>query len=397
MKLSSLFTRPFKWARRNHPVVIFDIGSASIGGAVVYFNKEVPQITYTTRVRLPFQEEADGRHLLPHIEEILSQVARSIQKDGLQPKGKVTTVPREVVCIFSSLWSNTQTTGASFQHKERFEVTDTILDNLLAQVHEKNKEGKTSDSVTIEEIIINSLLNGYPTQYPVGKEVQSIYVTLLESSITKELHTKIQDILYTVFNPDIPLLLRSFTLAAFSVTRDTFEDIKDFLLVDVTGEITGLAVVRDSTLGDTLSFPYGRNSIVRDIARRTKSVPEDVLARIKIAGSSNESTIKRNSAEEDSHWIEMFGKACEELSSENNPLPQTVFLVVDSDFSKWFSDMIEKVDFSQFTATREAFQVILLIGKQASGTYTLDSGVSHDSFLIIDSLFYNREYLARRS
>lgn len=393
MKLFSILKR----TKTNQPVVIFDIGSASIGGAVVFFDKEVPNITYCTRVQLPFQEVAEERRLLPQIEEILTQVALDVQKNGLVSKKGLSATPQEIVCVFSSLWSNTESTNASFEHKERFVVTDSVMDNLLAQIHESKKEEKTDAETTIEEIVINSLLNGYPTQQPLGKKAQRIEVTFLESTITKELHTKIQDVIFKVFNPDIPLMLRSFTLVAFSVTRDMFEDVKDFLLIDVTGEITDIGVVRNSILGDTVSFPYGKNTIVRNIAKKNNTVPEDVLARIKIALTNNESEMEGDISEEEKRWTEMFGKMCGELSPKSNSLPQNVFLVADLDYRKWFSSMIERVDFSQFTVNREAFKVSFLVGDHIEEVYTLGNGVGQDDFLILDSLFYNREYFARRS
>ncbi|NQV93385.1 hypothetical protein HQ403_02700 [Candidatus Kaiserbacteria bacterium] len=398
MKLSQIsetVKNLLKRIRGVQPVVIFDIGSSSIGGAVVFFGKEVPEITYSTRVQLPFQEIADKKHLLPQIEEVLSQVAEDVQKNGLQAvKGK-SVVPQEIVCILSSLWSNTRTTNATFENKEKFIVTDEIMDNLLIQIHENNKGEKEEGVVTIEEIIVNSFLNGYPTQLPLGKEAQHISVSFLESTVTKELNTKIHDVVYKIFSPDIPLLLRSFTLVAFSVTRDMFEHIRDFVLVDVTGEITEIAVVRNSTLDETFSFPYGKNTIVRDIAKKTGSVPEDVLTRLKIEISKTKSDIKGEVSEEEKKWTELFGKACEELSSETSPLPPHVFLIVDTPYEKWFHSMIERVDFSQFTATRDAFNVNPLLEKQVEGMCILHKGITYDNFLVIESIFYNREYLPR--
>ena len=395
MKLLQILKRFLKRINTTQYVVIFDIGSASIGGAVVYFDKEIPNITYCTRIKLPFQEESNDKHLLIQIEEILSQVANDIQQYGLQSKDKHFIIPQEIVCVFSSLWSDTQSINASFVNREKFVVTDSIMDNLLAQIHEGSKEEKKNKEVIIEEVVISSLLNGYPTRLPLGKETQSIKVTFLESTISEELNTKISDVIHNVFSPEIPLLLRSFTLVAFTIIRDTFEDIRDFLIVDVTGEITEIVVVHDYVLGDTLSFPYGKNTIVRDIAKNNSSIPEDILSRIKISLSNNIET-KESVFKEEERWVDMFENACANLSSETNPIPQNIFLITDSDYEKWFSSMIERVDFSKFIATKNDFIINLLIEKQFNGAYTLKDKVIKDNFLVIDSLFYNREYLARR-
>lgn len=397
MKLLKILGHSLKMTKTTQPVVIFDIGSASIGGAVVFFDKKIPNITYCTRTQLPFQEVADKRRLLPLIEETLAQVANNVQRDGLRPTEGRSVVPLEIVCVLSSLWSNTQTTSASFKHREKFRVTDRVMDNLLAQIHKSNKREEKEVEITIEEIVINSLLNGYPTQSPLGKEAQHIDVTFLESTVAEELHTKISNVIYGVFSPDISLLFRSFALVSFSVARDMFESVKDFLLIDVTGEITELAVVRDSILEDTLSFPYGRNTLIRDITRKTGSVPEDILARVKISFSNNEPEKKAVIFEEEKQWTKMFERACGELSSEISPLPRDVFLIADTNYEEWFRGMIKQANLNGLIATQEIFRINLLIGKQIKEVCTLHSGVVQDSFLIMDSLLYNREYLSRRS
>jgi len=393
--------------KKIQPVIVFDIGSASIGAAVVFFEKEVPHIAYCTRVNLPFLKVAKKKHLLSQIEEILTQIAHDIQKNGLQIEGEQAVVPRKIVCIFSPLWSNTQTTCASFEAKKRFRVTDQIMDNLLAQIHKESKENnkkKGGSMEVIEEIVISTLLNGYPTDSPLGKETQSIEVTYFESVITKTLHEKISSTIHKTFSPDIPLLFRSLTLVSFTVVRDLFEDIKDFLLIDVTGEITELAVVRNSILEDTISFPYGRNTLVRNIAKKTRSIPEDVLSRVTLAlfytdaqtgtDSENTSEIKELLSKEEKLWTEMFGKACDEISSEVHLLPQDVFLIADGEYTHWFSRMIERVDFSQFTPTREAFLVHTLTGEHLEDVCTHSDGVTRDNFLIIGSLLHHRKYLS---
>ncbi|MEX0652321.1 MAG: hypothetical protein WD509_03275 [Candidatus Paceibacterota bacterium] len=387
----------FKKGASTQPVVIFDIGSASIGAAVVYFDTEVPRISYSARQALPFLGEADKKKLIPQIEEILSFATANIQKNGLTPQKGLSVIPREIVCIFSPLWSETQTTEASFTHKEKFIVSDTVMDNLLAQIHENNKETKDDTEVVIEEVVISSLLNNYPTQAPLGKETLSINVSFLESSIDKNLDTKVRDVIYKTFNVDTPLLLRSFTLAAFSVARDIHENMKDFLLIDVTGEITDIAVVRSSVLKDTLSFPYGKNSIIRNVASRKGSIPEDVLARIKISLSSEDPEVKIDIKEEEKKWIDFFGKACEELSSDSMPLPREVFLITDTHYERLFRSMIEHVEFGQFTALKDPFLVKSFLKSKTKGMFLLDEGVLSDDFITIGALFYSREYLSRKS
>jgi len=376
------------------PIIIFDIGSASIGGAVVFFGGEMPKISYSTRIQLPFQEEVDRGRLLPQIEEILEKVSSDVQKNGLHTGTGKSIKPHNIVCVLSSLWSNTQTTSASFENKEVFEVNDSIMDSLLEQIH-KSKDTKKDGDVTIEEIVINSQLNGYSTRFPLKKEAKRIDITLLESSVAKEIYEKINNIIDKTFSPDISVVFRSSTLVAFSVARDIYEDMRDFIIVDVTGEITELAVVHNSILGDTISFPYGRNSLIRDIAKSTESVPEDILARVKILFSSIEVELEKNPFEkEEKKWIEMFSKACFEISSDINPLPKNIFLIVDSSYEKWFHFMIKKTNFNGVPIVQEDYKINPIMKDKVSDLYESSSMSMRDNFIVVDALFYNREYLS---
>lgn len=398
MKFLTAIGRVF--SRRNdlQPVVIFDIGSASVGGAVV-IAKESPHVEYSIREHIQLKEVADEGRFLSPMSETLARVARDIQQTGLVAENKQ-TLPREIVVVLGSPWHNTRTIAASFEHQENFKVTERVMDNLFAQIRDKkNKDGNDGapERVSIEEMIIHSSLNGYTTNSPLGKTARRINVTFLESTVSKEMHEKISSTIHQVFSSDIPLVFRSFTLVSFSVARDAFPEKKSFLLLDVTGEISEISVIHDSILGDTLSFPYGRHTIIRNIAAGLGSLPEETLSRIKIHFSGGGNGLESHMSEEEQKWTEMFGKACAELSLGAVPLPQTVFVVVDAVFEKWFQKMIERLDFSQFTTTRESFQAIPLVGTRIGEMCTMKEGVECDSFLATEALFYNREYRSHGS
>ncbi|MBI2618437.1 hypothetical protein HYW58_03235 [Candidatus Kaiserbacteria bacterium] len=398
MKLLKAIGRVFSRHKDTQPVVIFDIGSASVGGAVVSL-KESPHVEYSTREYIPLQEVPDESHFIPVMAETLLRVGRDIQKTGLNRDG-TSVLPRDIIAVFGSPWHDTRTIAASFEHHESFKVTDRVMDNLLAQIRDKKNNspkdsGKTS--VVIEEKIIHSSLNGYVTNSPLGKTARRINVTFLESTVSKDMHERVSSVIHEVFSPDVPLILRSFTLTSFSLARDMFPEKKNFLLVDVTGEVSEISVIQDSILGDTLSFPYGRNTVVRNIAKSAGSLPEETLSRVKMYFSSGGNELEGQMTEEEKRWTEMFGKACAELSTSALPLPQTVFLVADTVFAKWFKGMIERVDFSQFTITHESFQVFSLIEAHIEETCTAKEGVVCDSFLITEALFYNKEHQLRGS
>lgn len=368
------------------PTLIFDIGSASIGAAVVTYKNGVPHMEHCIRRQMPFREHPGEAHFTVHLTELLSALAKDVLQEAFVKK--TAGSPSKIVCVLSSPWTTTETTTASFTHKERFTVNERTMDNLLLQVKDRKRPPK-EDEVVIEEAVISSLLNGYPTQAPLGKTAQSITVTVLESSMSQNLHERITDALAGVFGMDIPLIVRSSTLVSFSVARDIFDEARDFLLVDVTSEVTEIAVVRNSTLKDTLSFPYGRNILIRALAEKTGSIPEDAFSRLKLHFKEPQGALIPLVQEEESRWKKYFGSACAELAA-SSPLPYQVILVASPEFEEWFTSLLERVDFGQFTSTNDTFRVTPLIRKDIELGCTVGDGVLRDPFLIIGALFSSK-------
>lgn len=394
MKLPDTFQRLIAQKGKSQPIVIFDIGSASIGGAVVSFKENTPYVAYSIRKQIPFNSAVDEEHFIPAMSEILSGVAKDIRQSGLSQKNGEFMVPHEIVCVLAAPWHTTQTLTASFEHKENFLVTDTVMDNLLAQIRERRRSNGLEEggAAPIEEIVIDSTLNGYSTRSPLGKTARRISATFLESSMSKELNTKIRNAIFEVFSSDIPVTFRSFTLASFSVMRDMFTETEDFLLLDVTGEISGMSVVRSAVIGDTLSFPYGLGTLIRNISQRTGSIPEETRSRIKLSFTNDDIATQEEVRTEGERWATLFGKACEELFTPESPLPGTVFLVTNPEFGKWFKENIERVDFSQFTVTREPFYTQLVLEEHVDDMCVIEKGASCDTFLAVDALFCAREH-----
>ncbi len=389
MRLFRNALRILHYKRGNRPVVILDIGSSSVAAAVVSFSDNVPHIECCVRKYVPFQDQVDENRFAPLLGEVLESVIQTIHKEGLCVSDTF-LVPREIVCVLSSPWHDTETLTASFEQQKPFRVTEKVMDNLIAQI--ESQRGSTEGSTIIEDKIIHSALNGYTTQSPLGKTASRISVTFLRSTATTAIHNKVTEVVEKSFGGDIPIEFRSFTLASFSVVRDLFGDVKDCMLVDVTGEVTGMYVVRESVLGDTLSFPYGQNTIIRHITQKRGGVPEDTHSQIKLYFSNKEGPMSDYLIEEEKQWVEMFGKSCGELATESEPLPERVFLVTSAEFEKWFTEMIGRVDFSQFTATRDVFKVEPLMSAKVSDLCKYKEGVPRDSFISTAALFYNKEY-----
>jgi hypothetical protein len=376
---------PWKKSKEISRVALFDIGSASVAGAVVEFSKTAPpNLLFCTRELIPFQESFDEKGLLLQTAKLLERVAgKVIQGESQGSDAQVSTV----ACVLASPWCKTQTTTISSKKEEPFEVTKTVMNSLVDQIR-KNNQSQEADT-SIEELVIHSTANGYQTGNLIGRKVKELSIVLLETKSPTEVYSVFQSSLEKVFGAT-PTTFHSFTLSAFSVARDLAREQHDFLLVDVTGETTDILVTRNNVLSDTLSFPYGKNALLRTIANNTGKIGEVIQSQISLmlSGEGAEDTPEMKKAEES--WANLFGKTCAELASQGKQLPNTIFLVADDAFYPWFSRLIERIDFSQFTIRGSVFETTPLNSKAVTGLCTVSGGSSRDNFLIIDALFYNK-------
>ena len=133
----------------------------------------------------------------------------------------------------------------------------------------------------MEKNIIQTLLNGYNVNKPYGKETNRIDITLFMSMISDEIRRKVRDIIEKIFNTD-NILYNSFALASFSVTRDVFSAEKDFLLMDISGEVSDIMLIRDDVIVKTSTFPLGSNFLIRKTAEALNIIPEEAHSLIRL-------------------------------------------------------------------------------------------------------------------
>ena len=158
-------------------------------------------------------------------------------------------------CILSSSWYEVQIKNLKFKEEKLFNISSKFISAIL---DEESKKFTESRGKLIEKNVIQILLNGYNTNNPYGKEALTVDTTIFISSMSGEIQDRIKDILETVFTSS-DVSFNTFALASFSVVRDIFKTEKNFLLLDISGEMTDIILVRNETITKIASFKLGRN------------------------------------------------------------------------------------------------------------------------------------------
>lgn len=383
--------------------LVFDIGSASIGaGFVLLSEEEAPKLLYIVREEMKISKNVDIRRFSEAIKETLQIVIKEVQNDGvrfLKSNSYKNFKPNEIHFIFSSPWHTSSLQNIHFSKRNPFIVTHGIINNLVDKEIEevrlaKNElyAKKTKSSVTlIEKKIINLTFDGYRVNRPNRQKIKKIDLTLFTSFIPKEILKAVEDPVRDAFNIK-DFKISSFTLPFFSVMRDIWSNEENFLLVDVSGEVTEVSVVRDGGLYNTISFPIGRNTYKRAIAEELSVSIDEASSFIAMYVSGTGSDKLAVQFEEvlarmEKKWHRDFGKILIHIS-EGIFLPHLVFLTVSEPFGQWISKAITRQ--KQETLTQESFSVNLITSKKLSHFVHFEQNVLKDPFLMIDSLFINK-------
>lgn len=392
---------------RQSSFVVFDVGSASVGGALIMAPEEnsKAKIIYDVRIPITFQKNIDYDRLMAEMLSTLKSVVVDIEQNGIRKFGDEIGVQNiiNVFCVFASPWYVSDINILKFQKDKPFTISLEFISKIIKDSDKKFKklsEKQFGDKEIInprliEKNIIQILLNGYSTNIPYGKKASHIDMTLFRSVISGEVEKKTRDVLEKTFSAS-DISFHTFSLASFLVVRDIFSAEKNFLLMDIGGEVTDIAIIRNDTIVKTISFPIGKNSLIRESAKLLKTIPEEAhsLLRLYLEGKS----IGRESAKMEKalliakeQWLSSFRKVLADFS-EGLSLPKTIFLTIDTDVSKWFIEIIKNDEFSAYTLAGSSFTVVELSSRilKEHCQAPKKNNFGCDPFLALEALFFHK-------
>ncbi|MCX6736323.1 MAG: hypothetical protein NTZ13_04530 [Candidatus Parcubacteria bacterium] len=373
--------------------IIFDIGNSSVGGAAVLLHpKNKPKLLHTVRKDMASQEKFDVDRFVSSMIETLEKVAQDISAVHLPPHSE-----KVFSCFLSSPWYVSQTRMI----QKNFETPVKISSRMLEEIQRKEigdfkaleiKE-MGADAIVLETKIIQTKLNGYETSDPEGKEAtdfqMAMYVSISPEKIVESITEKIKKIFHAH-----SLHFHSFPFSSFVVIRDLFHE-KNFLFMDISGEVTDLTLVRDNTLRETVAFPLGKNFLMRKIANDTGSTLQESASQFRMSkngelGEKSVGEVKTALETASKEWIDGFQNSLSAVLGKGELFFRDIFITSDNDVSKWFIENLQDVETNQLSVTGNAFTVRHLNSVFLSPFCESENTVERDSFLMIESIFVNR-------
>lgn len=375
-------------------VLLFDIGSSSVGGAFLKIQKSgTPKIVFSIREPIPFKDEMNVDQFLALTVEALEIVAKKAYMAGLG-------APTKIFCTLASPWYVSQTRIINYAKNTSFVFTAKLADNLiqnevnLFEAEHLAQYAHTEHSARIIELKnIKTMINGYENINPINQKGKELEMTIFVSMSPEKILKKIEETIREHFHFK-EIIFSSFVLAFFTVIRDLYSHQDDFLLVDIGGEVTDISMVKKNILRESFSFPLGRNSIVRGVASTLNYSLDEAKSSVSLFkdGHAESTMVKKlepliNKLKND--WLQKFQESLASLSHDIS-IPPVIYMAIDKDFVGFFSEIIKTEQFNQYTLTDSKFEVIVLSPQMFQGMVLFEGEVGRDPFLTIDAIYINR-------
>jgi hypothetical protein len=388
----------FKRKKKEETVAIFDIGSGSVGGAIVHFpteENELPIIIKTVRTEIDYINEKLS---------VILFTKNMLKALGITAEALYHTkagAPDRIICVIASPWYSSETRIIKMSKESPFIFTEKMAEELLQKEIKSitlnyNKKTKTlyNELEIMEQHIMDVSLNGYQVESPIGMHTKSVEMNMIVSFSQKFFLDKIRKEISKTFHA-IPVSFSSFIVASYFAVRDKYISPDSYLLVDVGGEMTEVGVVLKGILKASLSFPFGKKTFFKYMCTKLEVELRDAQELFNLYISGNLSAEKKKKIEPlfksiENSWSESFRQSIGNLPHVL-ALPGTIFLTADSDMISWFFEVISNEQFIQSMTVGNKCNVVSLKGVDFLKMCKIEKDVFCDPFLMIEAIAVMRK------
>lgn len=397
----------FNNKNRSTICLILDLGNASLAGSLVRFSPGLaPEALFTIRVPFVISGHAHPEKLETTLLSQLHDVLDTIHQKAFQHEYFKTHDKKisKVLVVCASPWYVSKTKKVTISNPKFFSVTRDFLDDVLAKEADLfstelssglHGEQYTRGVTVIEKTIVDAKINGYSLNNPVGQRTTLCDVVLYLGIGSTPIIKVINNSILKFFQVNATSILwHSFPLVAYTALQKIFPRERDYLLCDVTGEVTDLTRVTGGVVGETVSFPSGKFFLIRKLMQALDlpaPVAQSFLHLHEQGTVASEMGEKINAvlADAEREWSIYLEDAFSSLmiSGGVQSLPQKMYLTADPDVASVFMNFIQTPHTDTTALWRRGSIVIHLSQEVLSHFYVSGSHLTFDECVALDSIF----------
>lgn len=394
----SLFDR-----QKENVSLLININNGSINTALVSFRPcQAPKFLYS--VETPFIGVVPNTTKLPDgVSSLLEASLKEITSKGW---GKISLKNKKishVLVSFSSPWLILKTKNIHLSQDHLFIITKKFINDIAKKEEELFKKelievysgDNNQEFSTIEKSVIQTKINGYAVENVLGKKTKDFDVSILLSAVTKEIEEKITDIIFKETHiPRENLIIYSFPMVLFSTARDNFLTDSNFILLNIDGEVTDVLLVEDHAMSSIVSFQFGKNTIIRSLAKLFKTSNKIAESQLMMylsnkMDATNVESIQSLLETLEKEWTVYFGNALLNLSPKMI-WPKKTLIMADKHILQIFIDFLRLQKEDVTSSFRKHAEIKLIDETLLSNLHIKTPEKEISKSLIILAVFYNK-------
>ncbi len=329
----------FSSGNKEKKYIIFNINSAEVSGALVYFDNErqKPTIEYSVKNIIQISQDTTAEKFKSQSFEALKSVSESIL-NYLNISEEFTKIDRAFVFL-SSPWVRKNIHHLIDERIQPFLITDEFLEEFL----ENGGQMKESEDLVKAEIIslkaneYQVLLSDLP-----GKEVTKLDIELLDSYIDQKDKEKISETILEIF-PFLDISYSAFLPTLFSQVKKIYDISDDFAFLDFTGEVMEFGIYQDGQVKNIITIQAGKNKIIREFIKEgiAENFSEaEYIFSLYLRDSLEDENKQKVLKIIEKNISEIKEAVNQELSKEQNLfMPQKAFIVSAGDMNYLLEDL----------------------------------------------------------
>ncbi len=234
----SFFTDLFRSEKKTESVVLIDVSAKSVAGAYAYYVEgELPVVLYMRRLPVEVREHESREKAMLRALQILGT---TLIHEGAPALLRATGSGSAATILVSldAPWQDTSVRTEYFEQATPFIFTKSLVAGTM-----KKTDGIAPGKLLADESIIGTILNGYETRTPYGMKVQRAEIVILTSLIDKHVADEVVAILRSLYHTKDILPIAGSSLR-YQAIREAFPHERDALILDATGPVTSLALIR---------------------------------------------------------------------------------------------------------------------------------------------------------
>lgn len=347
----------FGRSRQSDISIVFDIGSSSVGGAVVeYDENELPVLLFSSRRAIAFKKDFDFEHFFSSMVEsfeavtmdVLTSLTDAVEdiSETIKSSRRRTIGSRrieDVYCVFGSPWYQAQILTFEDTFKQSKLVTESTVIEIAKKAGEQLRaQFEDPQNVSLlENSILDYTLNGYRVAHEQSMRARSVGVNVYTSCISKDSIAAVKLPLRRGFGVR-KVSSFSFLMTFFSVLRELHPHKGNFVTVDIRGEVTEIGVVKDDALVKVEVFPFGRYTLARAIAAELDIEVYEAHSRLAMYTKGG---LEENEYEQIEKILDTKRKAfIKQLHASLEhvlAVPKTFFLISDKEIESYFKETLD--------------------------------------------------------